>query len=44
MVERIKRALFLDQQEADCNTLLTGEHAELRSFTLPEANLPEKAA
>jgi cation diffusion facilitator CzcD-associated flavoprotein CzcO len=44
MVEGIKRALFLDQQEADWNTLLTGEHAELRPFTLPAANLPEKAA
>jgi cation diffusion facilitator CzcD-associated flavoprotein CzcO len=44
MVEGIKRALFLDQQDADWNTLLTGEHAELRPFTLPEANLPERAA
>lgn len=44
MVEGVKRALFLDQQEADWHTLLTGEHAELRPFTLPDANLPEKAA
>jgi hypothetical protein len=44
MVEGVKRALFLDQQDADWNTLLTGEHAELRPFTLPEANLPERAA
>lgn len=44
LVEGIKRALFLDQQDADWNTLLTGDHAELRPFTLPEANMPEKAA
>jgi FAD-dependent urate hydroxylase len=44
MVEGVKRALFLDQQEADWHTLLTGEHAELRPFTLPDANRAEKAA
>ncbi|MGG5822140.1 FAD/NAD(P)-binding protein [Falsiroseomonas sp. HW251] len=44
LVEGIKRALFLDQQDADWTTLLTGDHAELRPFTLPEANMPEKAA
>jgi cation diffusion facilitator CzcD-associated flavoprotein CzcO len=44
MVEGIKRQLFLDQQDADWHTLLTADHAELRPFTLPAANLPEKAA
>jgi cation diffusion facilitator CzcD-associated flavoprotein CzcO len=44
MVEGIKRALYLDQQDADWTTLLTGDHAELRPFTLPADTLPEKAA
>lgn len=37
LVEGVKRRLFLDQQESDWAHLLTGEHAELAPFTLPES-------
>ncbi|QYU68547.1 hypothetical protein J4558_27805 [Leptolyngbya sp. 15MV] len=36
IVEGVKRQLFLDQQDADWQHLLHGDHAELRPFALPK--------
>jgi FAD-dependent urate hydroxylase len=44
LVEGVRRQLFLDQQDANWEHFLEGDHAELRAFALPETSLPQNAA